>query len=36
MTVLSADPREIEPERLDEIEVVRTYIGGRLVFEHPG
>jgi predicted amidohydrolase YtcJ len=36
MTVLSADPREIEPERLDEIEVVRTYIGGRLVFERPG
>jgi predicted amidohydrolase YtcJ len=35
LTVLSADPTEIDPQRLDELEVVRTYIGGRLVFEQP-
>jgi predicted amidohydrolase YtcJ len=35
LTVLSEDPTAIDPERLDEVEVARTYIGGRLVFEAP-
>jgi predicted amidohydrolase YtcJ len=34
LTVLSADPTLFDPERLEQIDVVRTYIGGRLVFEH--
>ena len=33
LTVLSADPTQIDPERLGELEVIRTYIDGRLVFE---
>jgi predicted amidohydrolase YtcJ len=35
LTVLSADPTQIDHQRPDALEVVRTYIGGRLVFERP-
>jgi len=33
LAVLSADPTEIDPECLDQIEVRRTYVEGKLVFE---
>lgn len=36
LTVLSQDPLATEPERLDELEIERTYVGGKLAFERGG
>lgn len=33
LTVLSADPTAVDPDRLDDVRVIRTYIGGELGFE---
>jgi predicted amidohydrolase YtcJ len=33
LTVLSADPTAIDPDSLGDIEVMRTYVGGRLAFD---
>lgn len=32
LVVLSHDPLEVAAERIDEIEVLRTYLAGRLAF----
>jgi predicted amidohydrolase YtcJ len=36
LTVLSADPTAMDPDSLGEIEVIRTYVGGRLAFDKGG
>jgi predicted amidohydrolase YtcJ len=33
LTLLSADPTATDPERLGELEVIATYVGGELAFE---
>ncbi|MCM3691170.1 amidohydrolase family protein [Neobacillus niacini] len=34
--VLDQDILEINPEKIDEISVLETYIGGELVYQHEG
>jgi predicted amidohydrolase YtcJ len=36
LTVVSADPTAMDPDSLGEIEVMRTYVGGRLAFDTGG
>ena len=33
LVVLSADPLSADPNRIDELAVLRTYVGGRLAFQ---
>ena len=35
-TVLSADPREVNPEKIKDIAIVRTIVGGKTVFQIEG
>ena len=36
LVVLNHDPRAVEPEAIRELNVERTYVGGRLVFDREG